>query len=168
MANPSATIRVHAQFPKKLTPNTDLNLESTNWMWASCLAFPINELNGLGFSSKPYKWIRYATGIVVGAHGDLCTHPDSSAVRVDYDSALPAMSMDLYYHTIPEEKWRMFPINPSINNPKLATSTGMSTRQTTFRQDVELRDLSCVVSGATADYCDAAHILPYGKGDQVL
>ena len=105
---------------------------------------------------------------VVGAHGDLCTHPDSSAVRVDYDSALPAMSMDLYYHTIPEEKWRMFPINPSINNPKLATSTGMSTRRTTFRQDVELRDLSCVVSGATADYCDAAHILPYGKGDQVL
>ena len=167
MANPSATIRVYAQFPKKLTPNTDLDLESTNWMWVPCLAFPINELNLLGFSSKPYKWIRYATGVVVGAHGHLCTQRDLPATRVAYDSALSVTSMDLYYHTTPGEKRCMFPIDPSINNPKVATSTGTSTCRTTFRQDVELRDLSCVVSGLAADVCDAAHILPHGKGDQV-
>jgi hypothetical protein len=35
--------------------------------------FPlVNKLDNLRFSSKPYEWIRYATGIVVGARGDLC------------------------------------------------------------------------------------------------
>jgi hypothetical protein len=70
MADPSATICIYAQFPKDLIPNADLNLDPTNWVWAQCLAFPINKLNSLEFLSKPYKWIRYAIGIVVGAHAN--------------------------------------------------------------------------------------------------
>ena len=141
MADPSATICIYAQFPK------DLNLDPTNWVWAKCLAFPINKLNSLRFSSKPYKWIRYATGIVVGAQGDLFAQRDLPAVHVDYDSGLSATSMDLYYHTIAEEKQWMFPIDPRIANPRVVTSTGMSTHRDAFRHDVEVRDLSCVVKG---------------------
>lgn len=169
MAAPLATIRIYAQFPKELIPNTDLNLDPTNWVWAECLAFPIHKLNDLRFLSKPYKWIRYTTGVVVGAHGHLCAHHDISAVHIDYNSTLLATSesMDLYYHTTNEEKHRMFPLDPSITKTRVVTSTGVSTRRTTFCEDVELRDLSCVVTGASAEACDAAHILPHVKGDQV-
>ena len=48
-----------------------------------CLAFPFNKLNGLGFSSKSYKWIRYTTGIVIETHGDLCAQCDLPAVPTD-------------------------------------------------------------------------------------
>ena len=39
-------------------PNTELELDPTNWVWAQCLAFPANKPNDLQFSSKPYK-LRY-------------------------------------------------------------------------------------------------------------
>ena len=61
----------------------------------------------------------------------------------------------------------MFPIDPRIANPRVVTSTGMSTHRDAFRHDVEVRDLSCVVTGAPAVLCDAAHILPHERGDQV-
>ena len=167
MEDPSATISVYAHLPKDLVPNTDLNLEPSNWMWVKCLAFPIDKLNALGFSLTPYKWIRYATGVVVGAHGHLCAQRELPFVPVDYHSALSATSMDLYYHITDEEKRHMFPIDPSINNPKVVSSTGLSTRRSTFRIDVETRDQSCVVTGCFAAVCRAVHILPYEKGDQV-
>ena len=47
MPDPSAIIRVHAQFPKHLIPNTDPDLDPTNWVWAQCLAFLVNKLNDL-------------------------------------------------------------------------------------------------------------------------
>ena len=59
-----AIISVHAQFPKNVSPNTKPELAPTNWEWRQCLAFPVDKLNSLGFSSKPYKCIRFATGVV--------------------------------------------------------------------------------------------------------
>jgi hypothetical protein len=57
-------------------------------------------------------------------------------------SALSATSMDLYYHTTAKEKQCMFPIDPSVINPRVLTSTGTSSRRDAFRHAVEKRDLS--------------------------
>jgi len=162
------SIFVHAQFPKNVIPNTELNLDPTNWQWENCLTFPISKLNNLGYSPKPYKWIRYATGIVVGARGHLCTERDPpDAVPIDYDSGLSAVSIDLYYHTTDQEKRRMFPIDPKLADTRTVTSSRTNTRRDNFRGDVEDRDRSCVVTGVPHRACQAAHLLPHSKGDTV-
>ncbi len=73
---------------------------------------PVSRLNNLRFSSKPYKWICYATGIIIGARGHLCTKRDSpNPVSIDYDSGLSAVSIDLYYHITDQE--RLIPSLPT-------------------------------------------------------
>jgi len=97
MAELPAIISVHAQFPKNVVPNTEHDLDPTNWEWEKCLAFPVNRLNDLRFSLKPYKWIRYATGIIIGARGELCTERNLSLL-------LASPSYPLTYITIPPTK----------------------------------------------------------------
>src|SRR6266478_3998202 len=133
MSELTAIISVHAQFPK--------NLEPTNWEWKQSLAIPVSRLNDLQFSLKPYKWIRYATGIVIGACGELCTECDlSNPVPIDYNSGLPAVSMDLYYHTTDQEKRHMFPLDPNLADTRTMTSSRTSTARDNFHGDVEGRD----------------------------
>jgi len=132
------------------------------------LTFPVSELNDLGFSLRPYKWIRYAPGIVVGARGELCTERGlSNPVPIDYDSDLSEVSIDLYYHTTNVEKKRMFPIDPKLADPRTVTSSRESTRRDDFRSRVEGRDGSCVATGVPLHYCQAVHLLLHSMGDTV-
>ncbi|KAH9986093.1 hypothetical protein BJV74DRAFT_845570 [Russula compacta] len=164
----AAIISVHAQFPKHVMPNNELNLEPTNWEWRASLAFPVSRLNDLRFSSKPYKWIRYATGIVVGARGELCTDRDlGNPAPIDYDSPLSSVSIDLYYHTTDQEKRNMFPIDPRLADARTITSSRTSTCRDDFWEDVEDRDGTCVVTGDPPIACTAAHLLPHSRGDTV-
>ena len=168
MAEPEAHISVHAQFPQILVLETEQghDLDPANWEWEKCLIFPVSKLNNLRLSSKPYKWIRFATGIVMGAHGDLCTERDLP-VPIDYDSGLSAVSIDLYYHTSDQEKRRMFPVDPKISDARTVTSSRTSTRRGDFRADVLHRDGDCVATGVPPTYCDAVHLLPHSNGNMV-
>ena len=113
MVRVAALISVHTQLPKNAMPNTEVDLDPTNWEWKVILTFPVSRLNDLRFSLKPYKWIRYATGIVIGVCGELCTECDlPNPVPIDCDSDLSAVSIDLYYHTTDQEKRHIFPIDP--------------------------------------------------------
>jgi hypothetical protein len=161
-------IRVYAQFPLTPPPNGDEErwvwLDSANWKWTNCLTFPVERLN---FTRSPYKWIRYGTGIVVGAHGDFFPHQDS-VTPIAYDTPLPVASVDLYYRTTDDERLRMFPLDPMLTNSRIITSTGQSTRRANFRNDVKQRDGDrCVLTGVIGDYCDAAHLLHHSKGNLV-
>jgi hypothetical protein len=163
-----AAISVRSQFPKIVVPDTELDLDPTNWEWKECLTFPVSELNDLRFSSKPYKWMRYATGIVVGTHGELCAEPDLlNPIPIDYDAGLSAISINLYYHTTDQEKRRMFPIDPILANPRTVTTSWTTFRRANFYEDVKERDGSCVVTEEIPRDCDAAHLLPHSKGDTV-
>ena len=55
MVKLAAIISVHAQLPKIVILNMDLNLNPTNWEWKGCLSFPVSRLHDLQFSPKPYK-----------------------------------------------------------------------------------------------------------------
>jgi hypothetical protein len=168
MVRVAALISVHTQLPKNTMPNTEVDLDPTNWEWKEILAFPVSRLNDLRFSLKPYKWIRYATGIVIGARGELCTERDlPNPVPIDYDSGLSAVSIDLYYHTTDQEKRHIFPIDPKLADTRTVTSSGTSSRRDGFRDEVENRDEVCVVTGGPGFLCDAAHLLPHSKGDKV-
>ncbi len=163
-----AVIFVYAQFPKLVQPNTELELDPTNWEWKMFLAFPVSKLEALRFSLKPFKWMRYVTGIVLESRGELSTERDMpNPVPIDYDSGLSAVFMDLYYHMTDQEKRLMFPIDPKLADTRTVTSSGASTRRDGFREDVEGRDGSCVVTGYIPFTCEAVHLLPHSKGDTV-
>ena len=168
MVRVAALISVHAQLPKNVMPNTEVDLDPTNWEWKEILAFPVSRLNDLRFSLRPYKWIRYATGIVTGVRGELCTERDlPNPVPINYDSGLSVVSIDLYYHTTNQEKRHIFPIDPKFADTRTETSSGTSSRREDFRDEVESRDEVCVVTGVPGFLCYAAHILPHSKGDKV-
>jgi hypothetical protein len=164
MASPE--IQVYASFPRAVALGADLNVDPTNWRWVHCLTLPLKTLTALQFSQRPYKWIRYAIGVVTGAEGDLSSSPNSPNV-VDYNAGLPADSDVLYYHTSDEERRRVFPVDPNIGRTNI-TSSVASTRRAQFRDDVAERDgRMCVLTSMNQEYCDAVHLLAHSKGDTV-
>ncbi|TFY69235.1 hypothetical protein EVG20_g3230 [Dentipellis fragilis] len=110
-----------------------------DWKWTRTLAFPLDDLAKLKLSPTPFKWIRYATGVVVGAQGDLSYQRDPFAL-VNYDDPLPGESLELYYHVSDEEKLHMFPLDPLLANSRTATPSAKSTRQANFGGEVMQRD----------------------------
>ena len=166
MAEP-VIFSVHCQLPEDIEPD-NLNLDQNNWKWNKVLEFPADKLEELRLL-KPYKWIRFAIGIVVGAHGELRREPDlSNSVPINYDdSRLPGVKTDLYYHTTDEEKGQMFPFDPELANAKVVTPSQTSTRRSHFRDDVARRDGQRCVVTRDFPYNQAAHLIPHSKGDTV-
>ena len=109
-------INVHVSLPRAVESGGSTDVNPSNWRWIHCLTLllqTVQTLNTLHASQKPYKWIRYAIGVVTGAEGIFCTSPDLQTV-VDDNADLPADSVDRYYHTGVEERERTFPIDPDI------------------------------------------------------
>ncbi|SRR6266702_771176 len=160
-------INVYASLPQNVVLGAGHSLRRTNWRWVHCLSLSLEELNTLRLSQRPYKWIRYATGVVVGAEGFLSTSCDSHDV-VDYEAAsLLAESADLYYHTSEGERQRVFPVDPHILRTQI-TSSVPTTRREAFRDEVAERDGGrCVLTEADAVDCDAVHLLAHSKDDKV-
>ena len=163
MAMTVSEIRVFAMFP--LDPT---NSVPSSWNWVYCLTFPLDTFNNqTQFIQKPYKWIRYATGVVVGAQGDLSFSRDSPHDVMDYNQDFQFESANLYYHTNDVEKQKMLPADLEMGCTTVITSSEATPRRTQFRSDVIERDRVCVLTGFGEHNCDAAHLLPHSKGDEV-
>ncbi|TFY66252.1 hypothetical protein EVG20_g4828 [Dentipellis fragilis] len=157
-------IIVYAQFPVNPLPDAI----PADWEWRPCLKFPVDKLVELHFSSKPFKWIRFATGIVVGARGDLSSQQDMLK-RIDYSETLPDTSIELYYHVAIEDRFHMFPLDPQLVNTSVSPRSATSSPLETFWDEVMQRDEEeCVLTGYPSSTCDAAHILSHGKGDSYI
>ncbi|KAF8070033.1 hypothetical protein FPV67DRAFT_1447890 [Lyophyllum atratum] len=163
-ATAHAQIQVYASLPRILALGADLNLETENWHWVLCLTLPLETLDVLEFSPRPYKWIRYAIGIVIGAEGDLSSSSDMLNI-VNYDAGLPTESTTLYYCTSDEEKRRMFPVACKMSCTSTTSSVATS-RRTRFRFSTADRDGNrCVLTEVDESICDAVHLLAHNKGD---
>ncbi|TFK17750.1 hypothetical protein FA15DRAFT_689918 [Coprinopsis marcescibilis] len=160
---------VYAQFPRAVTIGAELDISPSNWRWIHCLTLPLQTLIAIQISQKPYKWIRYAIGVVVGAEGDLSLRPDVLDA-VDYNASLPTESTTLYYHINDEERRRMSPADPNnVRTMTDITSSVATVRRFQFHKEVAERDGdACVLTNANPDYCDAVHLLPHSKGDAYI
>ncbi|KAF9477986.1 hypothetical protein BDN70DRAFT_933760 [Pholiota conissans] len=168
-----STISIYASFPNKsfLPRNAALD-DITNWSWLHCLTIPLETPNQ--YSRYPYKWLRFCIGSVVGAEGDISTTTDPSDI-VDYDAALPAESTNLFYHTTPQEKQRMFPLDPHIDMGRSDTVSKpeydmVSIEGDAFVDQVENRDRfegpTLAMSNKRCN--DAVHIIPDTKGNEYI
>ena len=174
MSHSGPVILVHAQLPT-VRPGGPRYLDPSTWVWVPCLEFPVERVNELRFSPKPFKWIRYCIGAVTGTHGNLSREQDVPNI-IDYDQPLSSKSksMDLYYHTNDAEKEQMFPTDPHLADPA-RTDSVYSRRNTstssapcrTRRDDLEDRDERCVATGYREQFCDSVHLVPHCKGDDV-
>lgn len=50
---------------------------------------------------------------------------------------------------------------------RASTTSAVTTRREVFRQRIISRDGGCVMTGAAAEHCEACHIIPHSKGDEV-
>ena len=104
---------------------------------------------------------------ILGVEGHLSNAEDDNT-PVDYDlELLPTQSIALYYHTPIEQKRRQFPVDPELSKTRIGTSSSQTSRQENFRDDIISRDGSCVLTGGNALDCDATHLLPHSKGNDV-
>ena len=139
------------------------------------LSVPLNDLQRL--SIRPLKWLRFATFAVCGARGDLSLSPGGPTVN--YDATEIGES---YYYTHSGETYLVCHllgvtiyiigqfafVDYNALNERI-TSSSQTQRRSNFRRDVLERDgMFCVFTGETQDVCDAAHIIPRSKGDEVL
>ena len=167
-------ILVHAQLPT-VKPSDPRYSDISSWVWVPFLEFPIDRVNRLRFSAKPLKWIRYCIGAITGARGHLSRKANSLEV-IDYDQPLSSesVSMVLYYHVKDTEKELMFPTDSHLADPPKTNSVHSRASTTTssiacqsFHQDLQDRDTRCVATGWNEMYCDAVHLVPHCKDDNV-
>ena len=168
------SVLVHAQLPT-VKPSDPHYSDASSWVWVPCLEFPVERVNQLKFSSKPFKWIRYCIGAVTGARGHLSRRADLLDA-VDYDQTLPLEqeSVHLYYHVSDAEKELMFPTDPHLADPRKTNSVDSRAATTTssvgceaFRQDLLDRDIWCLITGSDEGLCDAVHLVPHCRDDEV-
>ncbi|KAI9457611.1 hypothetical protein BJY52DRAFT_1426644 [Lactarius psammicola] len=145
----SKVIVYASSLPLKVVHDANLDLCPSNWGWVHCLTFPLATLDALHFSHRPYKWVRYAIGVVIGAQGHLSISP------------IHPMIFD-------EEKQRTFPIDPHFFRTQDTTSTS-SDRRGTFREQVAARDgQRCVWTGWGLSFCDAVHLIAHSKNIEYI
>ncbi|TFY66813.1 hypothetical protein EVG20_g4279 [Dentipellis fragilis] len=174
MSTPTKVIHVSTQLPTDGNPS---NLDLDNWVWKRCLTFPVDALLALKFSNKPYKWIRYATGVVLGAEGTLSRQDDESLdLEPDLDSLnhLPDVTDLCYRVEVSNEEGRstrrIFPLDPDFAASRITgTSTADAPCCADFRAEVSRRDGdSCVATGLPSEVCDAVHLVAHCKGDDYI
>ena len=166
----------HRHQPSYIMVNIYLNVDGSP---VSLLTIPNSEAERL--SIRPFKWLRYVMYSICGARGDLSATPDGPSVA--YNTTSLADVIDLYYNPSGEVYFlyvrkllTTVPISPGscifvdyegLNDQ--ITSTDLTPRRSDFRNEVIKRDgLFCVITRLRAGHCDAAHLIPRSKADEVM
>jgi hypothetical protein len=140
------------------------------------LSIPNGDVRRL--SVHPFSWLRYVMFSICGAHGDLSATPNGPPV--DYHST--ELAEVPYYYTPSGKVYclisllTMVPIHSPdgcifVDHQALndrITSTSVPCHHPNFRDEVVARDGSCIITRRVATYCDAAHLIPHSKGDEVM
>ncbi|OBZ79022.1 hypothetical protein A0H81_00089 [Grifola frondosa] len=144
-------------------PGADNELE---WVWVHGLSIPKTHL--YEFSVKPYKWIRFVAGALLGVEGILCDSLDNNAIEIDYDRPLIPADSSLYFHTDPTEHERILPLDPSLACSSTITGSSTSLHFQRFMGDIVTRDVRCVASNLVADECEVVHLIGHSKGHDYI
>jgi len=139
----------------------NIHLRQLDGPWICALAIPLEDIERL--SLRPLKWLRFVAFAVLGVKGHLYDSPGGNVV--DYGILSLADLANDYYYFSPEGVYHLVD-HQGLNDR--TTSSVLTERGYRFRSAVTLRDGNrCVITRCDASCCDAAHIIPHSKGDDV-
>jgi hypothetical protein len=58
-------------------------------------------------------------------------------------------------------------LDPNLMDDRTSYTSDVTSRRAAFRDDVVNRDSRCVATAVSSELCEACHIIPHAKGDQV-
>ncbi|KAH9050859.1 hypothetical protein EDB83DRAFT_1344262 [Lactarius deliciosus] len=138
--------------------NICLNVDGSTILF---LSIPDSDVRRL--SIYPFKWLRFVVFSVCGARGRLSTTPGGPAIH--YNSTSLNDIADLYY--TPSGKC-IFVDYQSLSDQTATSSVPMDC-PSNFRDKIIARDgLACIVTRNPVQSCDAAHLIPWSKGDEYI
>ena len=130
------------------------------------LTIPVTDASQ--YSTKPLKWIRYIMAAVVGCKGELMTytedengHEGHAHLPLNLEDAAPQHRKLCF---IPEGPMNFVDVD-GLNHLKSSQVTTPS--RVGFRDNIVERDGSSVVTGLEQEFCDACHLIPHSKGNEV-
>ncbi|KAH9980904.1 hypothetical protein BGW80DRAFT_1267112 [Lactifluus volemus] len=127
----------------------------------SFLLIPQSDIQRLAI--YPFRWLRYVMFAICGARGDLSTTPEGPYVNYDRTEFADAETRCYYW---PSEDCA-FVDHQGLHDQ--LTSTEQTPCRSGFRSDVMRRDgPTCVVTQERKELCDAAHLIPWSKGDEYI
>jgi len=151
---------------------------STDTEWIAILAIPTEEFDRFAF--RPLSWLRFLGFAVYGREGVLLLSENGPEVS-DYTGSVDSLQNAYYYSS---QGKRNSPaigiqlITLSADDPQLVDTQGINDRvsdlysnanesHAEFAGAITERDERCVMSGRVRLFCDAAHLIPRSKGDEV-
>jgi len=137
-----------------------LRTQDNNWILA--LEVPHGVIQRL--SHRPLKWLRFVAFAILGARGHLSHVPDGPTVNYN------DVALDVNYYYSPEGEYHLvdlYGFNDRITGSSGSSGSVLSESRVNFCDGVRGRDGHCVVTEIHYLLCDAAHILPHSKGDEV-
>jgi hypothetical protein len=128
---------------------------------------------------RPLKWLRYLGSVIHGREGVLGTTREGMEIEdysaIDVDSLLS----DYFYYSL-DERGRVANnfSNPASgahqlanlqrkDTPRISDDSEPVSSHATFESGIAARDQTCVVTGMSREGCNAVHIIPHTKGDNV-
>ncbi|KAH9050864.1 hypothetical protein EDB83DRAFT_2226420 [Lactarius deliciosus] len=143
--------------------NIYLNVDGSTFLF---LSIPDSDVRRL--SIYPFKWLRFVVFSVCGARGRLSTTPGGPAIH--YNSTSLNDIADLYYTPSGNFSFRncIFVDYQGLSD-QAATSSVTTDCPNNFRDKIIARDgLACIVTRIPVEHCDAAHLIPWSKGDEYI
>ncbi|KAH9025432.1 hypothetical protein EDB85DRAFT_1893856 [Lactarius pseudohatsudake] len=123
------------------------------------LSIPLEDVQRL--SVRPFKWMRFVMFSICGARGELSAIPDGPTVNYNTTELV-----DTTYYYKPLGDFIFVDLH-GLNDQKMS-ATDQTKCSSDFRMKVMARDKSCVITQEPPDDCDAAHLIPQSKGDDVM
>jgi hypothetical protein len=142
------------------------------------LALSIPVADCLRFSYHPLTWLRFLGYAIYGKEGYIALEREGSEVA-DYRPGAPISPGDYYYisqgesyssasgpvaySVMKDADFRL--LDPKVMDDRTSTTSNLTSRRASFKQDLNARDGCCVMTGTKES--TACHIIPHAKGDQV-
>jgi len=141
------------------------------------LTIPLNTCTR--FAIYPLTWLSYLGFAICGREGHISDTQNGQEIP-DYRPDLngPVIQPGIYYYIsqresylcilglfqpLLEPRW----VDVDMMNDRISYTSAQTSRRADFRRDIIDRDVTCVMSGSPPEGCQACHIVPHTRGDQV-
>jgi len=157
-----------------MADNVEVWLELDNTQHRA-LSIPMDTC--MQFAISPLAWLSYLGFTICGSEGHIANTPYGE--QLEYHPVGVQVHPGIYYYIAGGESFCgiLGPHSPLILDPRwldiemmddrASYASGRTSRRADFRQDIINRDGTCVMTGTPPENCQACHIVPHSKGDQV-